>query len=202
MTEEDSLKQDRAEVLSEILSEDKRGEGKEAISEECLQPNLLELTSSPIFKEYNLDEKDIKVVSLLFKSLLNGKDEVRAIEVLKKICNNKIDLLELKRFVRLMKSGILETAGNRSAMDGIGLLRSGIRLSEDFLNRIYNFNTEEAGSDIVEPYRDNMEYLPDQFERIRILFDEIGDSRSIGRRRGYFGASTDRKRLEEELKRF
>ena len=41
MTEEDSLKQDRAEVLSEILSEDKRGEGKEAISEECLQPNLL-----------------------------------------------------------------------------------------------------------------------------------------------------------------
>ena len=53
-------------------------------------------------------------------------------------------------------------------MDGIGLLRSGIRL-RGFQYRIYNFNTEEAGRDIVEPYRDNMEYLSDQFERIRIF---------------------------------
>lgn len=202
MTEEDSLKQDRAEVLSEILSEDKKGERTEAVSEECLQPNISELISSPIFKEYNLDEKDIKTVSILFKSLLNGKDEVRVIEVLKKICNDRIDLLELKRFARLMRTGVIESTGGRSAMDGIGLLRLSIRLSENFLNRVYNFNTEEAGSDIAEPYKDNMEYLSDQFERIRIIFDEIGDSRSIGRRRGYFGASTDRKRLEEELKRF
>jgi SpoVK/Ycf46/Vps4 family AAA+-type ATPase len=200
MTEEDSLKQDEAEALSEIFSEDKKGEGKDAISEELLQPNILELISSPVFKEYNLDEMDIKIVSMLFKSLLNGKDEVRVIEVLKKICNKKIDLLEIKRFTRLMKSGILETTGSRSAMDGIGLLRSGIRLSEDFLNRIYNFNTEEANSDIAEPYKDNMEYLSEQFERIRILSDEIGDSR-IWRRKGYYGASNDRKKMEEELKR-
>lgn len=201
MAEEDSLKQDEAEALSEIFSEDKKGEGKEAISEELLQPNILELISSPIFKEYNLDERDIKIVSMLFKSLLNGKDEVRVIEVLKKICNNKIDLLELKRFTRLMKSGILETAGSRSAMDGIGLLRSSIRLSEDFLNRIYNFNTEETISDIAEPYKDNMEYLSEQFERLRILSDEIGDSRNIWRRKGYYDASNDRKKMEEELKR-
>lgn len=201
MTEEDSLKQDETEALSEIFSEDKKGEGKDAISEELLQPNILELISSPVFKEYNLDERDIKIVSILFKSLLNGKDEVRVIEVLKKICNKKIDLMELKRFTRLMKSGILETAGSRSAMDGIGLLRSGIRLSEDFLNRIYNFNTEEAVNDIAEPYKDNMEYLSDQFERLRILSDEIGDSRNIWRRKGYYGASNDRKKTEEELKR-
>ena len=119
MTEEDSLKQDEAEALSEIFSEDKRGEGKEAVSEELLQPNIAELISSPVFKEYNLDERDIKIVSMLFKSLLNGKDEVRVIEVLKKICNKKIDLLEIKRFTRLMKSGILEATGSRSAMDGM-----------------------------------------------------------------------------------
>ena len=201
MTEEDSLKQDEAEALSEIFSEDKRGEGKEAVSEELLQPNIAELISSPVFKEYNLDERDIKIVSMLFKSLLNGKDEVRVIEVLKKICNKKIDLLEIKRFTRLMKSGILEATGSRSAMDGIGLLRSGIRLSEDFLNRIYNFNTEESASDIAEPYKDNMEYLSEQFERIRILSDEIGDSRNIWRRKGYYDASNDRKKMEEELKR-
>lgn len=165
-----------------------------------MQPNISELVSSPIFKEYNLDEKDIKAVSMLFKSLLNGKDEIRVIEVLKKICNNKIDIFELKRFTRLMRSGILETAGGCSAMDGIGLLRSGIRLSEDFLNRAYNFNTEDANSDIAEPYKDNMEYLSEQFERMR-LFDEIGDSRNIWRRKGYYGASTDRKKMEEELKR-
>lgn len=102
MTEEDSLKHDEAEALSEIFSEDKKGEGKEAVSEELLQPNILELISSPIFKEYNLDEKDIKIVLILFKSLLNGKDEVRVIEVLKKICNKKIDLLEIKRFSSIL----------------------------------------------------------------------------------------------------
>ena len=200
MSDEDSLKQDGADALSEFISEDKRGEGKDAISEELLQPNIAELISGPAFKEYNLDERDIKIVSTLFKSLLNGKDEVRVIEVLKKICNKRIDLLEIKRFTRLMKSGVLETSGSRSAMDGIGLLRSGIRLSEDFLNRIYNFNTEEAVSDITEPYKDNMEYLSEQFERIRILTDEIGDSRSIWRRKGYYGASNDRKMMEEDLK--
>ena len=50
MTEEDSLKQDRAEVLSEILSEDKRGEGKEAISEECFTAESIGAYFKPDFQ--------------------------------------------------------------------------------------------------------------------------------------------------------
>ena len=132
---------------------------------------LSDLMTSPLFKEYGLDEKDVKVVAILFRNLLEGKDETKGVEVLKKIGNgSRVDFFEIKRLNRLMETGILEVVNNRSAnTEGIGLLRSNIRLSDRFLKRLYSTNSEEKAPSTAEPYKDNLEYLSDQFERIRIL---------------------------------
>ncbi|OHD87995.1 MAG: hypothetical protein A2Y52_02225 [Sulfuricurvum sp. RIFCSPLOWO2_02_43_6] len=159
---------------------------------------LSDLMTSPLFKEYELDEKDVKVVAILFRNLLEGKDETKGVEVLKKIGNgSRVDFFEIKRLNRLMETGILEAVNNRSAnIEGIGLFRSNIRLSDRFLNRLYSANSEGKAPLATEPYKDNLEYLSDQFERIRILkgINGFGAPRQL---RGKRGATADKSVAEE-----
>jgi phosphomannomutase len=71
-------------LLLEMAAESSRAKG-------CLS----DLITSPLFKEYELDEKDVKVVAILFRNLLEGKDEARGIEVLKKIGNgSRVDFAD------------------------------------------------------------------------------------------------------------
>src|SRR3989344_7194871 len=161
--------------------------------------SLSDLLTSPLFKEYELDEKDVRVIAMLFRNLLDGKDETKGLEVLKKIGRDrKIDFLEIRRISRLKEIGILETVNNRSAnIDGIGLFRSSIRLSDRLLERLYNIEgKEKARNNEADPYKDNFEYLSDQFERIKIL-KEINDFDFPKKIRGNRGATADKNAAEE-----
>ncbi|HAP67244.1 MAG TPA: hypothetical protein DCQ99_05495 [Nitrospinae bacterium] len=147
--------------------------------------SITDLITSSSLKDYNLNEIDIKIISILFKNILNGRDETRAIDILKKLENNKCkSLSEIKRLARLKKIGILKTNGGLDdcADDIVSLLRYSYQLSDDFINSIYS-QTEELPSDTAKPYKNNYEYLADQFERLNILRNATQDiNRKIRRR--------------------
>lgn len=160
--------------------------------------NFANLLTSPLFKEYGLDEKDVKIIAILFKNLLDGKDETKGIEVLKKTGKgSRVDFFEINRLIKLMETGILEAVNSRSAnMEGIGLFRSNFRLSDRFLNRLYSANSEGKAPSAAEPYKDNLEYLSDQLERIRIL-KEMNGFTLPRQSRGKRGAAADKSAAEE-----
>src|SRR5208283_6154925 len=92
---------------------------------------------SHLLKSYDLDEKDVRIISMLFNSLLDGKDRndgIKAMDILKPFANDKtIAFRELKRITRLKNLGILQvSSGNDSDNDNAaGILRSTYQLSAD-----------------------------------------------------------------------
>ena len=147
--------------------------------------NMTDLLTNSLLKNYNLDVTDIKIISILLKNMLDGRDETRAIDILKKLQNNKCKSLgELKKLVRLKDRGVLKIArGLGNADDNIAsLLHCSYQLSDDFINSIYG-RTEELPLDTAKPYKDNYEYLADQFERLNI-FKNIAEDISRKLERG------------------
>lgn len=184
-------------LLLDMIDEDFKNE--QPAEPSAAKSSLSDLLTSPLFKGYDIDEKDVRVIAILFSNLLDGKDETKGIEVLKKIGRDrKVDFLEIKRLNRLKEIGILEPVNNRSANgEWIGLFRSSLRLSDRFLERLYNVEGKgKTESDEAEPYKDNFEYLSDQFERIKIL-KEINGFDFPRKIRGSRGAMADKNVVEE-----
>lgn len=50
---------------------------------------LSDLITSPFLKDYNLEEKDIKIIAILFRGLLDGKDGMKTIDILKSMEKDK-----------------------------------------------------------------------------------------------------------------
>jgi len=183
MPEQTITKENEIELLLEIANKGLKNSRSDGSSmQNRLQVNLSELSASPLLKDYTLEDKDIKIIAVLFKKFLDGKEDMKAFDIIKSVeKDKKIALMEIKRLSRLTKSGILEVGGNRSEnTDGIGLIHSNLRLSDKFLDRLYKFDDKkETSHNTVEPYRDNFEYLCDHFERITILKEvkELNDSK-------------------------
>ena len=158
------------------------------------------LLNNPVFKDYNLDEKDVKVIAILFKNLLDEKDGVRANKILKRLEKEKIPMFsEIKRLSRLREMKIIEATSHfEDDIDSpASLLRSSFRLSASFLNSLYNGNEEPITVVTeIEGYKDNLEYLADQFERIKILRERRGEFSRLMREDGIA-----KKRQTEELKK-
>ena len=176
MTEQMVLNESEIESLLEIAD----GNQKERSFSE---PQAGHVTASPIscllesslFRGYGLDEKDVKIIATLLGCLLDGKDGIKTADVIKTIEKNRRNLLSgLNRVTRLRELGIIEAAAGRGCEDGngMGLLRSSLALSGEFLGRMNPPNVV-LPANITEPYRDNLEYLADQFERVGILRDRI-----------------------------
>src|SRR4030067_1232924 len=157
------------------------------------------LINNPVFKDYNLDEKDIKVIAILFKNLLDERDGIRANKILKSLIKEKIPMFsEIKRLARLREMKIIElTSRPEDDIDSpASLLRSGFRLSAAFLNKMYNGAEEPNATAVTEGYKDNLEYLADQFERIRILRERRSEFP-----RWMKGEGLAKKREPEEVKK-
>ncbi len=174
MTEDIGLKENEIELLLAVAEKDKKDKNtpSDSLDQES-ESRLSYLIESPFFKAYNLDEKDIKIIAVLFKSLFDSKDGVKTTEILKVIGNNThAAFLELKRVIRLKDLGILEPTGGHCD-DNVELFRSSIRLSNSFIGKLYQPD-EDSSQNNIEPYKNNFEYLAEQFERIRILKEISG----------------------------
>ena len=144
---------------------------------------------SHLLKSYDLDEKDVRIISMLFNSLLDGKDRndgIKAMDILKPFANDKtIAFRELKRITRLKNLGILQvSSGNDSDNDNAaGILRSTYQLSADVINALCD---DSEGLRLsppapLHPYSSNLEYLADQFERIKVLESAGSPERGLRR---------------------
>lgn len=194
-------KEEDKELLAEDLAENGKAEEPAANCEREMKFILSSLISSGLFKDYALDEKDMRIMDFLFNSLMNGKDWIKTTDILKHIEKGEgAAIQKIKRVVRLRELGIVETGGrSEENTDSVGaLLRASIRLSGDFLNTICS-EKEKTADDIIAPYKDNLEYLADQFERIRLL-KEIKNIRESERRKGS-GQASSLKLKEAELKK-
>ncbi|GEM_PF-1908859 len=124
-------------------------------------------------------------------------EEIKTREVLKILeKDTKAIFREFKRIVKLHEMGVLEIEqhrnpfvrrfmGNAEESDedkvgGIGLIRSSVRLSDKFLDSIFGIGEKarrgtaehhsgKTAHETSEPYKDNLEYLVDQFEKLKIL---------------------------------
>ncbi|MCC6503628.1 MAG: AAA family ATPase [Deltaproteobacteria bacterium] len=146
------------------------------------------LLASPLFKQYGLDEKDVLIVAILLENSFEEDKGMKTKEVLSRIeKNRKAVLVSVKRIGRLKELGLIDFVAGEVRLlidddtddDGCGssnvsLFRSIIMLSGTFLDNICGTGVI-LNNDIITPYRDNIEYLCDQFERVGILEDEDDD---------------------------
>lgn len=145
------------------------------------------LLASPLFKQYGIDEKDVLIVAILLSNSFEEEEGMKTKEVLRRVEKDRKDVFAaVIRIERLKELGIIDfvtgeeclriddddtedAAGCKSS--NVSLFRTTIALSSSFLDKICGTDVVSS-NDIITPYRDNIEYLCDQFERVGILEDE------------------------------
>ncbi len=148
------------------------------------------LLASPLFKQYGIDEKDVLIVAILLENSFEEDEGMKTKDVLNRVeKDRKAVFTAIKRIERLKESGMIDfvtgeeclriddddtedAAGCKSS--NVSLFRTTIALSSSFLDKLCGTDVVSS-NDIITPYRDNIEYLCDQFERVGILEEEDDD---------------------------
>jgi hypothetical protein len=146
---------------------------------------------SEALRDYGLDEKDVLVIAMLMGNFFDKEDGLEAKTVLRAVEKDlKSAFLGVKRIDRLKGLGIIETVCNHGRQNlsevttihnSTGLLRSKVLLAGAFLDRICGAEIKSTVESVknekapLEPYRDNIEYLVAQFQRIKILKGDLSE---------------------------
>ncbi|MBI4679967.1 MAG: hypothetical protein HY753_01825, partial [Nitrospirae bacterium] len=169
---ENSISEEKPEAITadEVINENQPS----GISE---QQETFHLVADSCLANYNLDDKDTKIIELLFNSFLDERDGMKAVDILKKIETDRLAAYRgIKRLKRLEQAGVLEIWRPDYDEESAGaMLRSTFRLSKEILSKIFDEN-EEQDSASKKPYKDNAEYLAEQLERIRLLGELKGSN--------------------------
>ncbi len=165
----------------------------EALSRGALGKLIEKALEYHLFEEYGLDGKDILSVAVLFSAYLHRNRSVGVRELIEGLEGGGRDLLKgLERIKRLREKDILRfsiesvSASSREEifnveLKGINILEARAYLADDFLEELSELDANPTLHKPT-PYRDNYEYLVDQFERIRLI-ESLRDSPE--KKRGY-----------------
>ena len=141
-----------------------------------------DIKKSKIFKELNCKEDSAKILKELLKSYLDGKEELPVNEVLK-IFNEADKYLRLSYLSNIKELLDLDWINKDSFKEdiadeslNINLLNLNISLSNSFLSLFEKANLKIKSNE-YKPYKDNLEYMQEQFLRIDI-YDRISKSRN------------------------
>ena len=172
-----------AEKVAELLLKiaDASGSDESRVSKTGameIEAGVTRLVEYLIFKKQRLDTKDVVIIAILFGSFLEEGGGVEAGEILRRIeQERKSVFLGIERIGRLRGIGIIETT-EESAREQLEydseeesaaeLFRATLTLSAGFLTKLYS-GAEGIPHSNFEPYKDNLEYLADQFERVKLL---------------------------------
>ncbi|MBI1824344.1 MAG: AAA family ATPase, partial [Nitrospirae bacterium] len=132
-----------------------------------IQTRLAGLRQSPLFTEYQVDENDLRIISILFNDYINGLKGLKTKQLLKTLGIREIEVVSfIKRLKRLEKKGLLGSEGDdfEEALHSANIFRSPWELSREFLDRILPLDENSVIE--IKPYKDNDDYLNDQFKRI------------------------------------
>lgn len=203
MSEQGVTERPDMESLFELLAVDSKGTPvSELEKQQIIQSRLSSLITAPFIDQHNLDTQDIDIIALFLNNAFKGSEGLKATDIIKYL-NKKIDSVSplLKQIIRLKSLGVIQSEGKQFADNNIaGLLSSKLRISNDFLNQIFNAcNTEKQPIFTNEPYKDNYEYLSDQLEKLKIIISIAGRMNDPTR---YSAESTNMvEKQEEELKK-
>ncbi|MBI1822204.1 MAG: ATP-binding protein [Nitrospirae bacterium] len=131
------------------------------------QTRLTSLRQSPLLAEYELDENDLRIITILFNNYLNGLQGLKIKQLLKTFGINKMEVVSfIKRLKKLEKKGLLENEEDdfKEAFHPANLFRSPWELSREFIEQILLLEEESVVE--IKPYEDHEEYLNDQFKRV------------------------------------
>lgn len=166
--------------VADIVEKDDESPGEE--TEKRIMSRLHKLAGEPFFVEYSLEAEDIMVIAILFGRYFDNEDEIGIRDIIKKLGGDKKEALKnINKIIKLEKLGIVEIEMSRDKLmtgmkadtqedisDSIEILRSTARLDDRFLHNICSIG-KKVNTLTLEPYKDNMEYLADQFKRIETL---------------------------------
>ncbi len=192
--------------------------GGRSVSREKLTALIEEALKYLLFREYGLDEKDILCVAVLFNAYLNDKMDTSARKIIERVEGRGRALLRgIERIERLREKGIVEAEVEKAPplmkgrlsdtkLKGLNILNAELYLTEEFLEELSTLNGNTTTHSYT-PYRDNYEYLVDQFKRIKLIElikdgedDEIDFLRRRRRCRLFSTRGVERlKRLEKRI---
>ena len=163
------------EVLEALLPDVNRGAGDvDQTTEQTGKRALLRsFLPESVIAERGLEDQDIRIIALLLENRIDGREGLKAGEIMRSLKKEKIEALsEIPRFERLIRAGVIESDAGNENLSPMSIIGASFSLSPLFMKRLFTEASEPACH--VEPYRENMEYLMDQFERVRFRQEMIG----------------------------
>ncbi len=166
--------------IAELYDKERHPLPDEALSNGALRKLIEKAMEYYLFTEYELGEKDLIAVAVLFSAYLHRNRSVGARELIEGLEGGGRALLRgLERIKRLREKDIIRfsiesvSASSREEifnveLKGINILEARLYLSDEFLEELSELEANPAIHKPT-PYRDNYEYLVDQFERIRLI---------------------------------
>ncbi len=140
-----------------------------------------DVTKTKIFSYLKCEEPEARILQLLTRRFVEGEDEGNVFDILEELFGSK-DLLhiqKLEHIKRLLDLGWIVQSGFgplKEESTKLELLHSDIALSVPFLRLLEEGNIEPVLPDI-KPYKNQSEYLKDQFARIE-LYQKIAAAKS------------------------
>ena len=205
-------------LLLEIVEIVKRDKGMgNALSNERLSSLIEKAMNYNLFREYRLGKRDVLYVAVLFGAYLDSDGGVKVRELIDMLEEKERAILSgIERVEELKKKGVVvfteDELKGLSADDltvepqGVNMLKASIFLSENFVLR---FNSQQHSASLAKnhslPYKDNLEYLAEQFEWIKIYEDMKDEERGEGKQSKAYGEykrklESIEKRIKERLK--
>ncbi len=140
-----------------------------------------DVTKTKIFSYLKCEEPEARILQLLTRRFVEGEDEGNVFDILEELFGSKdlVHIQKLEHIKRLLDLGWIVQSGFgplKEESTKLELLHSDIALSVPFLRLLEEGNIEPVLPDI-KPYKNQSEYLKDQFARIE-LYQKIAAAKS------------------------
>ncbi len=140
-----------------------------------------DVTKTKIFSYLKCEEPEAKILQLLTRRFVEGEDEANVFDILEELFGSKdlVHIQKLGHIKRLLDLGWIVQSGFgplKEESTKLELLHSDIALSVPFLRLLEEGNIEPILPD-TKPYKNQSEYLKDQFARIE-LYQKIAAAKS------------------------
>lgn len=203
MSDQAVAEQKEVDLLFGLLAEDTKDKPvSEADKQQIIKSRLTGLINTPFIEGYSLDAQDIVIISMLLDNLLKGAEPLKTIDVLKHLDTDKETIsLRIRRLITLKNIGIIQIEARQPDADRqiAVFFRSKLQLSNDFLRKLLgDINAVKPTASPAEPYKDNYEYLSDQFARLHLIENIVNLTERRFEQRRYEPDGLDQ--YEEELK--
>ncbi len=133
-----------------------------------------DVINSKIAQDLGLDQQKALILQYLTKNFLSGISDVSVNLILTELYGKDkyTFLFKISHIQELLDDGLLALGGlSGFEASSLELLNSTVALSSSFLNFLEFGKKQNVKSDEIQPYKDQLEYLQEQFNRVELYQD-------------------------------